>query len=767
MEANQYFNHIDEKSIMRLRMSGNDDEDLSEINKEIATLNNQMITNYVDAKTQELTNTVTKFIKKLDDDRIAQIRANNLALKQGKEVVSASMLKEVKKTQVEPPNPDFIDSMKSLLSYVTTFNQLLTESKRLDLDIKKRLESALLIIQKTLSEAVTSKNWIFKETDEVNLFISEYYNVLIVIKKRIIELNQVGCNVICNTSTGKQDIKNQLMRLENKIFAFPIFFKLTPRMTQHITQQTSNKEIVEPDPLALDSKAIGKEIRAKLQNDFPELEPILQLRVEEKIKYVENEKIITKKAKKASFVKAQECFYGFGQPQNYKLAVKYYLKAENKGVVEASNCLGKMYLDAKGVQKNDQKAYEHFKKSADAEDQDGQYYIGYMIEHDLIKGFSPVNRLEEAVKFYKKAAARNQTDALTDLGFLTENGLVGEPNYQRAQELYKSACEMKNPRAMNNLASLYLKGVMPNMTKSQLEKEAFDLYERSAKLGYVKGLTNLGICYLKGIGVLKDTVNAKKLFKEGAIQKDPDAMFYLAYFKLKGASMNANDEEYFEAADQLRYVTSVDKNNSDAYYYLGYLYENGFGVDQDYKTSTFYYSKAVAVSNETNPKAMYKLGNMLYSGKAGYADMRRAYQLYAKAAELGDKDAIYTLGVLHEHGLSVEQNVETACKLYEQSAKMGHADAKVNLAMLMMKDKFSTSEFGTTPENLLLDAAKQGNNKAKGLLESTMNAKQPLFNTLPSKMKNTLNMTSELSYFAPNNTTQFLHLGDYMGKNST
>ena len=759
-----YTDNYDEKSIMKLRMSEGNEDSFTQINKDIETLNNQMISNYIDSKAQDLTSMVTKFIKKLDEDRISEIRTHNLALKQGKEVTNLSGLKEVKKVEVEPANIEFVESLKSLLTYVATFNQLLTESRKLDLDIRKRLEAVLLVIQKTLTEAVDKKDWIFKETDEISVFISEYYNLLCFIKKKIIELNQVGCNVLCNTSGVKKEIKAQTIRLENKMFAFPIIFKLKPRMTQHITQQNTNKGIVEPDPLTFDTKLISREIKANLQNEFPELEPMLQVKVEEKIKYVENEKIITKEAKVASFVRAQECFYGFGQTQNYKKAIEYYLQAENEGVVEASNCLGKMYLKGKGTQKNDLKAYEHFKRSADAGNADGLYYIGYMIENDLIKGFNPVNKLDEAVKYYKKAAVKNQTDALTDLAFLYENGLVGEPNPQKALELYKNAIELKNARAMNNLASMYLKGVITTLSKSQLEKEAFSLYEKSADLGYVKGLTNLGICYLKGIGVAKDTVNAKKLFKEAAVQKDPDAMFYIAYFKLKGASLDVNDEEYFEAADQLRYVISVDKSNSDAYYYLGYLYENGFGVDQDYKTASFYYSKSVIVSNETNGKAMYKLANMLYSGKTGYTDTNRAYQLYTKAAELGDKDAIYVLGVLHEQGLNVEKNVEVAYKLFEQGANMGHADSKVQLALMALKDKDNYNGFNTMPENLLIGAIKKGNGRVKDLVDNDVNNRQMLFNTMPVKTKNHLNVTSEISNHFSNNTTQFMQLGGFMGK---
>lgn len=74
---------------------------------------------------------------------------------------------------------------------------------------------------------------------------------------------------------------------------------------------------------------------------------------------------------------------------------------------------------------------------------------------------------------------------------------------------------------------------------------------------------------------------------------------------------------YQEANDMLRRVLAEDPEHSDALYYLGFLYENGLGTDQDLKTSFNYYQKAVQASDEQNAKAMYKLANILYSGEAG------------------------------------------------------------------------------------------------------------------------------------------------------
>lgn len=106
------------------------------------------------------------------------------------------------------------------------------------------------------------------------------------------------------------------------------------------------------------------------------------------------------------------------------------------------------------------------------------------------------------------------------------------------------------------------------------------------------------------------------MFKEAAEKREPDAIFYLAYFKLKEAASQENEDVYQEANDMLRRVLVEDPEHSDALYYLGFLYENGLGTDQDLKTSFSYYQKAVQASDEQNAKAMYKLANILYSGEA-------------------------------------------------------------------------------------------------------------------------------------------------------
>ena len=82
---------------------------------------------------------------------------------------------------------------------------------------------------------------------------------------------------------------------------------------------------------------------------------------------------------------------------------------------------------------------------------------------------------------------------------------------------------------------------------------------------------------------------------------------------------------------------------------MGYLYENGLGVDQDYKAAFKYYSLSSEYSNEKNVKALYKLGNFYYNGYGNiFINKDKAIYYYKKSAELGDSDALNKLGEIYD-----------------------------------------------------------------------------------------------------------------------
>jgi TPR repeat protein len=64
----------------------------------------------------------------------------------------------------------------------------------------------------------------------------------------------------------------------------------------------------------------------------------------------------------------------------------------------------------------------------------------------------------------------------------------------------------------------------------------------------------------------------------------------------------------------------------EPYFYLGQLYEYGYGVDRDYTTSLRYYLKAAQMGHG---KSYSKCGDFIYSGKGcGKKDKSEAFKYY-------------------------------------------------------------------------------------------------------------------------------------------
>ena len=58
---------------------------------------------------------------------------------------------------------------------------------------------------------------------------------------------------------------------------------------------------------------------------------------------------------------------------------------------------------------------------------------------------------------------------------------------------------------------------------------------------------------------------------------------------MQDASNTGKHEDYHYAAQYFRKILDEDPNNEASHYYLGHLYEHGYGVNQDTKTAMYYY----------------------------------------------------------------------------------------------------------------------------------------------------------------------------------
>jgi TPR repeat protein len=112
---------------------------------------------------------------------------------------------------------------------------------------------------------------------------------------------------------------------------------------------------------------------------------------------------------------------------------------------------------------------------------------------------------------------------------------------------------------------------------------------------------------------------------------------------------------------------------------IGFMYENGLGVKQDYKEALLWHHKGV--ENGT-AWSMYKMGEMYFNGHGVERDYTKAVEWFRKGAEAGDIGAMDWLGRMYQYGNGIRQNYDEAIKWYGKSAVAGNASGMNNLGWM-------------------------------------------------------------------------------------
>ena len=133
------------------------------------------------------------------------------------------------------------------------------------------------------------------------------------------------------------------------------------------------------------------------------------------------------------------------------------------------------------------------------------------------KGVAP--NLDEAAKWYDRAAQAGVVPAIFRLGTLYEKGLSVKKDVDIARRYYLQAAERGNAKAMHNLAVLDADGG----GKGANYKNASQWFRKAADRGVADSQFNLGILYARGIGVEQNLAESFKWFSLAAAQGDADS----------------------------------------------------------------------------------------------------------------------------------------------------------------------------------------------------------------------------------------------------
>jgi hypothetical protein len=283
----------------------------------------------------------------------------------------------------------------------------------------------------------------------------------------------------------------------------------------------------------------------------------------------------------------------------------------DKGNVSALKRLGDIYAEGRGVPRDDIEAMKWYRSAAAKGDEDSIKKVDQLEMNSLslnkaesesgdalaqkrlgdmyMNGRGVQKNEVEAVKWYRKSALQGNDDAKSKVLELEKISLV----------LNQKEAKGGDGAALKRLGDMHAEGIsVPKDTS-----EAMRLYQRSAKLDYVKAYAAIGSMYAKGLGVQKNDIEAYKWYKKAQEKGDDEAKIEIR-----------NLEDISPAINKL----NAEQGDVNAMIHLADLYSEG-------KSTT---------KNVNEAKKWYKLAARK---KEKDADYDSAIDLYKKA---GDKDGV-------------------------------------------------------------------------------------------------------------------------------
>lgn len=169
-------------------------------------------------------------------------------------------------------------------------------------------------------------------------------------------------------------------------------------------------------------------------------------------------------------------------------------------LAEEWNKRGDDYYRGRGVEKNEEKAFEWYDRAARAGNVFGMVNVAYAYQH----GEGVERDCKKAFYWYKKSAEAQDARGMNYLADAYYKGIGVEQNYIEAFYWHKKSAEAGSAKGMNNLARAYSCG---HGVEKDLSKAVY-WFEQAAELGDIDSMQHLSECYQYGIGTEKDKAKA-------------------------------------------------------------------------------------------------------------------------------------------------------------------------------------------------------------------------------------------------------------------
>lgn len=268
---------------------------------------------------------------------------------------------------------------------------------------------------------------------------------------------------------------------------------------------------------------------------------------------------------------------------------------------------------------------------------------------------------QKAYEYYKMGCDMKSGIGCSDVGYLYQNGYGVKKDYSKASKYYKIGCDMKSGLGCLNLGFLHAKG--KGVKKSR--KLALKYYSLACKLDEDQGCVNMGYAHEKGLkGVKKSYEKAVSYYKKGCKLENGIGCASVGYMYEKGKGVTKNSKTaayYYKAACSLR--------NGRGCAGMGYFYREGIGgFDKDYKKAMNYFMRSC---NLKNSYGCLNVGYMYAKAKGVNKDFKKANKFYEISCDLKNGLGCKNLAYAYEVGRAVKKSESKAAKYYKKGCSYG------------------------------------------------------------------------------------------------
>lgn len=286
-----------------------------------------------------------------------------------------------------------------------------------------------------------------------------------------------------------------------------------------------------------------------------------------------------------------------------------------------------------------------------------------------------VNAQLELAERYEALEKSNRKVVNFEPQELYYEGKAVDENAKKAFNWYLKAANQGNAVAQAKVGVIYHNGRYVKLDYSK----AFEWYQKAVKEDVAEAQFGLGLIYAYGNEVPKDLEKSKYWLTEAAEQNYVPALFNLAY---EYHGHYDDHESQIKALELFKKMANGDDPNDEyvvrSQYALGFMYYDGYGTEEDYHKSAYWYQKA---AEHGHTSAQIELARMYSRGDGVAQNHDESIKWYKKAANQGSLLAQTGLAMMYYDGKDVEQNYTQAFKWLNKIVESGKDDYSIQLML--------------------------------------------------------------------------------------